>query len=101
MKFSGEMAMYGVLIAIILVLVLSRAISGYDLAPRDVQVKTKGAPGSIFDLPYKMECVPGPDKTTSPYSKSMTPGGVCGAQEFVRSQADYEILGGIGDSLLA
>jgi len=45
--------------------------------------------------------VPGPQETASPYSKSLTPGGYCGIQEFVNSQATYEITGGIGESLLA
>lgn len=55
----------------------------------------------INKLKYGMECVPGPQATASPYTKNLTPGGVCGIQECVRSQAeDYEIVDGIGGSLL-
>tara|TARA_R110000803_G_scaffold59125_2_gene117534 strand:- start:113 stop:265 length:153 start_codon:yes stop_codon:yes gene_type:complete len=48
-----------------------------------------------------LDCVPGPNETASPYTKDLTPGGLCGAQEFVVAQADgYEIVDGIGGSLL-
>lgn len=73
--------------------------SSYSLSPSPVAVSAK-ATGSIFDLPSKMECVPGPTKEASYYTKDLTPGGICGAQEFVDSQASYAITGGIGGSLM-
>jgi hypothetical protein len=68
----------------------------------DLMVKSNaGEPSEMQNLSYKLECVPGPQETASPYTKSLTPGGYCGIQEFVKSQADYVITGGIGESLLA
>jgi hypothetical protein len=58
-------------------------------------------PSDMTGLPYRLECVPGPQDSASPYTKSLTPGGYCGIQEFVRAQADYQITGGIGESLLS
>jgi hypothetical protein len=56
--------------------------------------------GSIFDLPYKLSCVPGPQADASAYTLGLSPGGICGAQKFVADQADYTIDDGIGGSLL-
>jgi len=57
--------------------------------------------GSIFDLPVELECTAGSGKKGSPYSKGLTPGGVCGAQKLVAGQAGgYEITDGIGGSLI-
>lgn len=47
--------------------------------------------GSLFDLPVGLECVAGPSQTASPYSLGLTPGGICGAQEFVVNQSEYVI----------
>ena len=55
---------------------------------------------SIFDLPCKTECVPGAGESGSYYTKDLSPCGICGAQEFVNSQSNYNITGGIGGSLL-
>ena len=81
-----------------------RRVDNYELAlqPEPITIKEakpKG-PKSIFDLPYKLNCVPGPDSTASTYTKGLTPGGICGADQWVVSQADYTITGGIGGSLL-
>lgn len=73
--------------------------SGYVLSPSPVSVGAK-ATGSLFDLPNKMECVPGPTEEASYYTKDLTPGGICGAQELVDAQASYTITGGIGGSLM-
>jgi hypothetical protein len=94
-----------VVAAIVIFMIFSRA-SGYTIGPSlsisDLSVKSKaGEPSEMQNLPYKLECVPGPQETASPYSKSLTPGGYCGIQEFVNSQANYEITGGIGESLLS
>lgn len=99
---------YAIVIGLVVLMVLSAAFrkSGYTLGPTmslaGLGTTSKaGEPSEMQSLPYKMECVPGPQETASPYTKSLTPGGYCGIQEFVNSQADYEITGGIGESLLA
>ena len=65
----------------------------------------KAAPSTengIFGLPYNLGCVPGPQASAGYYTKGLSPGGICGAQEYVVAQAsDYQILGGIGGSLLS
>jgi hypothetical protein len=72
--------------------------SKYVLSPTPVLVK--GSDGSLFDLKYDMKCVPGPDETAGYYTRDLTPGGYCGDQEFVAAGANYEIIDGIGGSLL-
>jgi hypothetical protein len=104
MKRSTQIV-YAVVIALILFMLFSRA-SGYTLGPMlsvsDLMVTSKaGEASEMQNLPYKLECVPGPQETASPYTKSLTPGGYCGIQDFVNSQANYIITGGIGESLLA
>ena len=103
-----ENIIYGVLISIIVVLILMKLMrkkkSRYEsrLSPSTIQISqvdSKG-PQSIFDLPYKLDCVPGPDPTASNYTKSLTPGGFCGAGQWVANQANYKITGGIGDNKL-
>lgn len=78
---------------------LSPSFGSSDLMLSGVNVEDK--PIEMTNLPYKLKCVPGPQESASPYTKSLTPGGYCGIQEFVRGQADYEIIGGIGESLLS
>jgi len=68
--------------------------------PRPINLETEGAEtGSIFDLEHKIECVPGSPESAY-YTKSLTPGGICGDQEFVKKSADAKIIGGIGGSLI-
>ena len=55
---------------------------------------------SIFNLEHKLECAPGHTSQGSTYTKSLTPGGLCGARELVRDHASYEIEDGIGGSLI-
>lgn len=76
--------------------------SNYRLSPSSigVEVDPSVVGKTIFDLPYKMECVPGSEPTSAYYTKDLTPGGVCGGQKFVQSSADYKIVSGIGGSLL-
>ena len=73
--------------------------SPYELAPEPIKIT--GKDGDIFSLPTDLKCVPGPSATAAYYTKDLTPGGICGDQDFVRSQAeDYKIVDGIGGSLL-
>jgi hypothetical protein len=84
----------GVLMAIILVLMATTE----KYQPRPIKI-TPVREGSIFDLENKVECTPG-RKEGSAYTKSLTPGGLCGAQKLVSDLAGYEISDGIGGSLI-
>ena len=55
---------------------------------------------SIFDLEHRLECAPGHTSEGSTYTKSLTPGGVCGSEQLVAEQAGYDIEDGIGGSLI-
>ena len=90
-----------VAVSVLLVLILLRISSRYGLNPVSVEVEAApGAEGTLLDRPYKEECVPGPTKEAAYFTKSLTPGGVCGGQAYVQASASYKILGGIGGSLL-
>lgn len=93
-----------ILIIALLLLILYQVtfprISGY------AELKTKttsGEPSGMFSLKHKLNCVAGGfNKDSAYYSKSLTPGGLCGDMDFVRnSERDYKIVGGHGGSLLA
>ena len=90
--------------AVIALMALTRSCkrSNYKLSPSTLEITSSASNfKDIFSLPYSVDCVPGPTAKCSYYTKDLTPGGICGAQEFVRSQAeDYKIVGGIGGSLL-
>ena len=91
-------------VTVALVLILFRITSGYkNLHALDIQVEA--APGSgdefaIQNLPSDVKCVPGPQEGADYYTRSLTPGGICGGQAYVNASADYKITGGIGGSLL-
>jgi hypothetical protein len=76
--------------------------SGYRLSPAtyDTTVTAEQVPGGLFGLPYKMDCVPGDLPTSSYYTKGLSPGGICGGQKYVESQAsDYVITGSNGGAM--
>jgi hypothetical protein len=88
------------LLLLILFQVTFPRTSGYaDLVTKS----SSGAPGDLFKLKHKLDCVAGGfNKDSAFYSKSLTPGGLCGDMDFVRNQErDYAIVGGHGGSLLA
>jgi hypothetical protein len=85
------------LIAVIFAIGMFKTTSGYQ--PRPITVKALNDK-SIFNLEHRLECAPGHTSEGSAYTKSLTPGGVCGAGELVAEQAGYEIEGGIGGSLI-
>lgn len=86
-----------ILLVIICALIATRGpVSNYQ--PRPIKIKTV-VEKSIFDLKNKVECTPG-RKDGSAYTKSLTPGGLCGAQELVSDLAGYGIEDGIGGSLI-
>lgn len=90
-----------ILSIVVLVLLFKKTSSGYVLSPISLTVEAApGSEGSIFDKPNKIECAPGPDATADYYTKSLTPGGICGGQDYVNANNDYKITGGIGGSLL-
>jgi len=82
-----------------LMVLFPRKRSGYQPRPINLAVAPEGSIESIFDLEHKIECVPGSEQS-SYYTKSLTPGGICGDQEFVKKSADAKIIGGIGGSLI-
>tara|TARA_R110002074_G_scaffold111843_2_gene239724 strand:- start:731 stop:1045 length:315 start_codon:yes stop_codon:yes gene_type:complete len=54
----------------------------------------------LRSLKYSIECVPG-SETGGYYSKSLTPGGVCGDQQYVNdAMHSYSIEAGVGGNLL-
>ena len=85
------------LIAVIFVLGIFKTTSNYQ--PRPIVIKAINEK-SLFDLENRLECAPGNTSEGSPYTKSLTPGGLCGAQKLVSEQAGYEIEDGIGGSLI-
>ena len=85
-----------VLFVIILVIMTFTETSMYQ--PRPIKINPVSEK-SIFNLESKIECTPG-RKDGSAYTKSLTPGGLCGAQELVADHAGYEISEGIGGSLI-
>lgn len=95
-----------VMIALLLLILYQVTFGGSRSYMRDL-VTTQGdaaasGPKSIFGLKGSLACQPsGYNKDSSYYTKSLTPGGLCGDEDYVRNQQrDYEIDSGIGGSLL-
>lgn len=65
--------------------------------PREITIKKKSN-ASIFTIPWKTECLPGPNKESDYYTRDVY--GICGAQELVNDYASYEIEDGIGGVLI-
>ena len=87
------MMMSMVMVAIIVLLLCKsfKSKSQYTVSPPQPIKVSNVKGGSMFDLPYKLECVPGDSATASYYSRDLSPGGVCGIQEFVQDQSSYTI----------
>jgi hypothetical protein len=85
------------LIALIFVLGMFNNTSNYQ--PRPITIVAINEK-SIFDLENRIECAPGHTSEGSVYTKSLTPGGLCGAGKFVAEQAGYSIADGIGGTLI-
>ena len=85
------------LIAVIFVLGMLKNTSKYQ--PRPIIIKAINEK-SLFDLEHRLECAPGYTSEGSTYTKSLTPGGLCGSQKLVAEQAGYGIEEGIGGSLI-
>lgn len=97
MKFNRNTILVVISLVAILFLIKRVAISYYQ--PRSIEIEPVNE-GSLFDLEYKLECAPGHTKEGSIYTKALTPGGLCKSEQFVRDQANYAIIGGIGGSLI-
>lgn len=96
-RTTKQMLKWIVIIFLIVVLLqMFRGTSKYAL--HEIAIKEKNVQ-TIKDLPYTLECVPGA-VNGSPYTKNLTPGGVCGIQKIVAEQSDYELVGGIGEPLI-
>jgi hypothetical protein len=85
------------LIVVIFLLGAMKNTSRYQ--PRPITIAAVSEE-SIFNLEHKLECAPGHTSQGSTYTKSLTPGGVCGAEKLVADQAGYSIDEGIGGSLI-
>jgi hypothetical protein len=90
----NALTMISVLFGIIFLLISTRE----SYQPRPIKINPVREE-SIFNLENKVECTPG-RKDGSAYTKALTPGGLCGAQELVSDLAGYEISEGIGGSLI-
>lgn len=67
--------------------------SSYRLRPMSVELAAPGVPpGDMFKLQCSSDCIPGPSEKASPYTKDLTPCGMCGIQKFVADQANYKIV---------
>ena len=101
-KMFSRLVIFGLLIAILVMLVKGRSSNYYAGSPLDtiMGAAAKGGPLDIFGAKSSLKCVPGPDKDAAYYTEDLTPGGMCGDQEFVRDQMrDWTINSGIGGSL--
>lgn len=85
------------LVAAIFVLGMLKNTSKYQ--PRPIVIKALNEK-SVFDLEHRLECAPGHTSEGSTYTKSLTPGGLCGSEKLVAEQAGYSIEEGIGGSLI-
>jgi hypothetical protein len=96
-KTTKQMLRWIVILFALAVLVqMFKGTSKYAL--HEIAIKEKNVQ-NLSELPYSLECVPGEAKG-SPYTKDLTPGGVCGIQKVVYEQSDYEVVGGIGEPLI-
>jgi len=97
-----------IVVIALLLLILFQVTMGRNVSRMSMLDTAQGSmaasgPDSLFDLKHKLGCVAGGfNPNSSYYSKSLTPGGFCGDEDWVRNQQrDFEIKGGIGGSLLA
>ena len=75
------------------------ASSNYSMSPTPITVDKQTEPSGLFKMPYNIDCTPGA-KNGAYYTRDLTPGGMCGGQQFVADMNDYKITGGVGGSLI-
>ncbi len=100
---TRNMVVLGLVVLVIYYLYSRKSSMVARLHPSALDIKAApSVDNGIFGLPYNLGCVPGPQASAGYYTKGLSPGGICGAQQYVAAQAgDYQILGGIGGSLLS
>jgi hypothetical protein len=101
-KIFTQAVIIGLLVAILVMLVQGRG-STYEAAPLVTVAgpQASAGPTSLTEIPSSLECTAGPSENAAYYSRGLTPGGLCGDGDMVRSQIrDFSIENGIGGSLL-
>ena len=101
-KVLAQAVIIGLLVAILIMLVQGRG-STYEAAPLVTVAGAQAStgPSSLTEIPSSLECTPGPAENAAYYTRGLTPCGLCGDGDSVRSQIrDFSIEGGIGGSLL-
>jgi hypothetical protein len=96
---ANRNAVMSIVVLIVAIFLLGAMKNTSKYQPRPITVAAVSE-DSIFNLEHKLECAPGHTSKGSTYTKSLTPGGVCGAEKLVADQAGYSIEGGIGGSLI-
>jgi hypothetical protein len=97
---SDRNALMAIAVLMTLIFVLSvMTVKTANYQPRPITI-TPVSEESLFDLKPDLECTAGSGKEDSPYSVGLTPGGLCGAQKLVGDHAGYDIVDGIGGSLI-
>jgi hypothetical protein len=101
MKF-GKIAVNALIIGLLLyILWILSTKSQYEPAPLVTNPTVTSGPKSLDAIPSSLDCTPGPSEKASYYTRGLTPGGLCGDQDYVRDQLrEYAISDGIGGSLL-
>jgi len=104
-KVLTQAVIIGLLVAILVLLVQGRGRSTatYMAAPLVTSAgpQASSGPTSLTEIPTSLECTPGTAENASYYTRGLTPGGLCGDGEMVRSQIrDFSTENGIGGSLL-
>lgn len=101
-KIFTQAVIIGLLVAILVMLVQGRG-STYEAAPLVTMPGPQASTGpmSLTEIPSSLECTAGPSEKAAYYSRGLTPGGLCGDGDMIRSQIrDFSIENGIGGSLL-
>jgi urease alpha subunit len=104
MKFS-KVAIVALLVVILYILLKGRTSNYISRGGADIGINpgktVMDGVASIFDVKNNLKCVPGPGGDSAYYTQDLTPGGLCGDMQFVKSQQrDFTISSGIGGSLL-
>ena len=86
---ANRNALTAIAAVMIVLFVVMAARSYYEPMPLVIKSKNEG---SFFDLPVQSKCVAGSGEQGESTYSTQRPGGVCGAEKFVREQADYEII---------
>jgi hypothetical protein len=107
----GKVVTNAIIIALlvtILMTLLKGQNSGYSgaavaTAPITISsgLAVKTQPKDLFAIKPSLDCTPGPSEDASYYTSGLTPGGICGDQQYVHEMMrDFAIADGIGGSLL-